>query len=176
MARTRKKGSSQRSAISSQPKIVHSGTGVPPVAVHGGVGVSPAVVKNIHYPEKPERLLSPLGRNPPSPGLRRTSPLDGLVMEDSLSGTGVSPVSSGAVSPDATTGQASRLSYYPLQPLFRDDAHGILPRILFGAGSIRATPKAFGAGCLASLDAIAAKHPDGCFDMVLPLNDKRRLV
>jgi len=87
------------------------------------------------------------------------------------SGTGVSPVHSLT---DATqTGETP----VPLGCIYRDDAHGILPRIRFGAGCIRETPNAFGAGCLAILDAIYAKHGDaGCFDMALPLDKKRRLV
>ena len=57
--------------------------------------------------------------------LRRTSPLDGLVLENS--GTGVSPVHSLT---DATqTGETP----VPLSCIYRDDAHGILPRIRSGA-------------------------------------------
>jgi hypothetical protein len=36
-------------------------------------------------------------------------------------------------------------------PVYRDDAHGIW---------------LYQGNCLAILDAIAAKHPDGCFDMI----------
>jgi hypothetical protein len=150
VARKGERASSQRSAVSNQPKTVHSGTGVSPVAVHGGVGVSPAAVKNVRYPEKPERIVSPLGRNPPSPGLRRTSPLDGLVMEDNVA-AGFTPASTGASKDHLPQDDvaASRAASAALG--FRDDAHGILPRILllrrsrrlgFGAGCIRATPKA----------------------------------
>jgi len=49
----------------------------------------------------------------------------------------------------------------PLNCVYRDDPHGIF---------------LYQGDCLEVLDAIAAKHPDGCFDMMLPLDDKRRLV
>ena len=49
----------------------------------------------------------------------------------------------------------------PLNCVYRDDPHGIF---------------LYQGDCLEVLDAIAAKYPDGCFDMMLPLKDKRRLV
>jgi site-specific DNA-methyltransferase (adenine-specific) len=90
-------------------------------------GGSPAVVREqrqaggspYKYPEQPERI------NPPSPGLRRTSPLDGVIFDkDPL---------------------------VPLNLVYEDNAHGIF---------------LYQGDCLEVLDAIAAKHPDGCFDMV----------
>ena len=45
----------------------------PAASVPGGAGVPPAAVKKIHYPNQPERIVSPFGRK---------SPLDGLVLEE----------------------------------------------------------------------------------------------
>ena len=104
-------------------------------AVVGAVSNRDRVVR---YAEQPERI------NPPSPGLRRTSPLVGIMVRED-SGTGVSPVHSAHDA--AKTGETP----VPLNCVHRDDAHGIW---------------LYQGNCLAILDAIAAKHPDGCFDMI----------
>lgn len=85
-----KQKGSQRSAVSDQPKS-------------GGVGVSPAAVKNIRYPQKPERIVQ----------LGRKSPLDGLVMEEDV-GRDDLPQDDVAASRAASAALG-----------FRDDAHGI---------------------------------------------------
>lgn len=112
-------------------------------------GVAKKTSKALRYPEPRERLLT-------------GSPLDNAVLEGDVAaflrnadaGTGAEE------QPVAHRATATPTSTAP-SPVFRDDARGIW---LYQGNS------------LALLDAIAAKHPDGCFDMMLPLDDKRRLV
>jgi site-specific DNA-methyltransferase (adenine-specific) len=73
------------------------------------------LVRPVHYPAPPERLIAP----------GSASPLDSIVMEP------------GALA--------------PLNCVYRDDPHGIF---------------LYQGDCLEVIDAIAAKHPDGCFDMI----------
>jgi site-specific DNA-methyltransferase (adenine-specific) len=97
--------------------------------------------KTVRYVPKPERL----------------SPLDGIVLEDEgLSSEAVGRARSPSAPPSETHGRLGQPSLpdaatIPIQPVFRDDAHGIY---------------LYHGNCLAVLDAIAAKHPDGCFDMI----------
>jgi len=128
MARKGKQEGSQRSAVSSQPK-------------------------GVHYAEQPERVIA-LGHSPPSSGLRRTSPLDGLVLEENIFTTETQGAQKGEAVADSKLQHSSTPSSSPVQPLtpiYRDDAHGIW---------------LYQGNCLAIMDAIAAKHPDGCFDMI----------
>jgi hypothetical protein len=96
----------------------------------------------IRYPGKPERLLT-LGHNPARSG---TSPLDGLVLEGN-------EFTAGAVVASAVPAETSAPSApLRLNPVYRDDAHGIW---------------LYHGNCLSILDAIYAKHGDaGCFDMI----------
>jgi site-specific DNA-methyltransferase (adenine-specific) len=84
----------------------------------------------VRYAEQPERI----------------NPVDGIVLEDS-GGVGVSPAAVPKIQSTTATGTVAP----PLQPIYRDDAHGIW---------------LYQGNCLTILDAIAAKNPDGCFDMV----------
>ena len=96
MARKGKKRSSQRSAISSQPKG------------ESFVGAVSNRDRVIRYPEKTERLVS-LGH----PARSGTNPLDGLVLEDA-----------GVETANARELDANKSSP-ALTPIYRDDAHGI---------------------------------------------------
>jgi len=101
-----------------------------PAGVACGVHTAsvPAKIHKTHYPLHPERLI-----HPDHPA----NPLDGLVLEDVGLPAGVAcGVHTAAVS---------------LQPIFRDDTHGIW---------------LYQGNCLTILDAIHAKYPNGCFDMI----------
>ena len=106
-----------------------------------------------NYTEPPERLIAKDNVNP----------LDGIVLEDitvpatsprETTEVGVNRVPSPS-HPSDLEGKAPRnlpkRIIYPLSPIFRDDVHGIW---------------LYNGNCLSILDAIAAKHPDGCFDMI----------
>ena len=90
------------------------------------------------YAEQPERIYHDLGV---------VNPVDGIVLEDGVAALLRSAVSSSPRTESAVDTTAAT----PLQPVFRDDAHGIW---------------LYHGNCLSILDAIAAKHPDGCFDMI----------
>jgi site-specific DNA-methyltransferase (adenine-specific) len=81
-------------------------------------------------------------------------PLDGLVLEDSVGhvptrGESVNHVPTRGVDAD-TAGSGTRPTS-SLSPAYRDDDRGIW---------------LYHGNCLAILDAIAARHPDGCFDAI----------
>jgi hypothetical protein len=84
----------------------------------------------------------PAVRYPEQP--ERINPLDGIVLEDAGGGT------RSVASADERIGHEGP---WPstLAPIYRDDAHGIW---------------LYQGNCLSILDAIAAKYPDGCFDMI----------
>ena len=73
------------------------------------------------------------------------NPLDGIVLEERAEG--------GNLKPEVQNSEASGLRSHPssLAPFFRSAAHGIF---------------LYHANCLAVLDAISRKHPDGCFDCI----------
>jgi len=97
--------------------------------------------RSVRYAEKPERVI-PLGS---------TSPLDGVVVKEDV-GSARSPSGPKGVDDDSgRPGESSLPKQTTLQPIYRDDAHGIW---------------LYHGNCLSILDAIAGKHPDGCFDMV----------
>jgi site-specific DNA-methyltransferase (adenine-specific) len=84
-----------------------------------------------------------------TPPRESLNPLDGLVLEDR-------PVESPINTDETPMGKPIRVHpcasvVSPLSPAYRDDAHGIW---------------LYHGNCLALLDAIAAKHPEGCFDMI----------
>jgi hypothetical protein len=70
------------------------------------------------------------------------NPVEGVVLED---------VVAAGFSLRATDERTLKGAATGLAPIYRDDAHGIW---------------LYQGNCLAILDAIAAKHPDGCFDMI----------
>ncbi|MGD0652329.1 MAG: site-specific DNA-methyltransferase [Verrucomicrobiia bacterium] len=124
-------------------KSDHSRVGVPPAAVQSRATVPVAAVKPaVRYAEKPECL----------------SPLDGIVLEDDgLSAEAVGRARSPSAPPSETHGRLGQPSLpdaatISLEPIFRDDAHGIW---------------LYHGNCLSILDAIYAKHGEaGCFDMI----------
>jgi hypothetical protein len=82
----------------------------------------------------------------------RINPVEGIVIEDSVVGRDGPP---GRPSENVSGAPGGRA--IPVQPIYRDDAHDIW---------------LYHGNCLTILDGIAAKHPDGCFDMVLPLDNQ----
>ncbi len=70
------------------------------------------------------------------------SPLDGFVLEDNVAA---------GFSPRETYERTLKGAATNLTPIYRDDAHGIW---------------LYHGNCLSILDAIAGKHPEGCFDMI----------
>ena len=95
--------------------------------------------KHVIYQQPRERIITPT----------TGSPLDGVVFEDGRDGPPGRPSGESKIgapksaSPEHFRGRAL--------PAYRDDAHGIF---------------LYQGDCLEILDAIAAKHPEGCFDMI----------
>src|ERR1017187_5688357 len=93
-------------------------------------------VHSVHYP-LPAEHIGP------------ANPLDGITLAEDLIGGTRSVASAGVVAavPASLAGGAA----HPLTPIYRDDAHGIF---------------LYHGNCLSILDAVAARYPEGRFDMI----------
>lgn len=109
----------------------------------------------VSYAQQPERIGVPTTGNP----------LDGLVLEDPVAAVSDRRVettddrrsetaateNAAAVASSCAIPRSAIRNPHSLTPVFRNDARGIF---------------LYHGNCLAILDAIAAKHPEGCFDTI----------
>ena len=117
--------------------------GAPPAVVEKHRQPRRLPYKPVAYAETPEKVI-PLGS---------ANPLDGIVLEDPVAATESGGRARWPSAPSSAGEQLGGVGHtaLPLAPIYRDDAHGIW---------------LYHGNCLSILDAIAAKHPEGCFDMI----------
>lgn len=104
----------------------------------GGVGVPPAQVDQRQPGRSPHRYPEQPER------IISGNPVDGVVLRET------DQLTAETQSPQREDGSAASAPQR-LNPVYSDPAHGIW---------------LYQGNCLAILDAIAAKHPDGCFEMI----------